>query len=158
MARDGVALDESFDPPTPEQLRGEIAGVALAENGNPDHGPFILFRALCGADGYYCAASFRDPVGYGSGATPREAMMSLARSLRDTSDKVIAAASFRDPVGYGSGVTPREAMMSLARSLRDTSDKVIAAARLACSCDLRATDGYHVRTCPKSTRMGSEDK
>ncbi len=121
MARDDVALDERFDPPTPEQLSGEIAGVALAENGNPDHGPFILFRALCGADGYYCAASFRDPVGYGGGATPREAMVSLARSLRDTSDKVIAAA------------------------------------RQACSCDLRATDGYHVRTCPKRTREIAEE-
>ncbi len=85
-------LDEKYDPPTREQLQGDVAGVALSENGNPDHGPYVVFRAECGANGYFCAASFRDPIGFGGGATPREAMLSLARSLQDTADKLIKAA------------------------------------------------------------------
>lgn len=86
-------LDDRYDPPTREQLQGDVAGVALAENGNPDHGPYVVFRAVCGARGYYCVATFRDPVGHGGGATPREAMISLARSLRDAADRLIAAAT-----------------------------------------------------------------
>lgn len=86
-------LDQKFDPPTRDQLAGEIGGVALAENGNPDHGPYIMFRAVCGAEGYYCSASFRDPVGYGGGATPREAMRSLARDLRAIASRVENAAA-----------------------------------------------------------------
>jgi len=85
-------LDQKYDPPTREQLMGDVAGVALAENGNPNHGPYIVFRAVCGAEGYFCSASFRDPEGYGAGATPREAMLSLARSLQDTANKIIEAA------------------------------------------------------------------
>ncbi len=83
-------LDQKYDPPTREQLSGDVTGVALATNGNPEHGPYVIFRAVCGAEGYFCSASFRDPVGYGGGATPREAMLSLARSLQDTVDKIIA--------------------------------------------------------------------
>ncbi len=90
-------LDERYDPPTRGQLQGDVAGVALAENGNPDHGPCVVFRAVCGAHGYYCAAEFRDPVGFGGGATPREAMVSLAKSLQGTADRLIAAA---DPRGH----------------------------------------------------------
>lgn len=86
-------LDSRYDPPTREQLEGDVAGVALADDGNPDHGPYVVFRAVCGAHGYHCAASFRDPVGHGSGDTPREAMISLARSLRDTADRLEATAS-----------------------------------------------------------------
>lgn len=86
-------LDNKYDPPTHEQLQGDVAGVALAPNGNPDHGPYVVFRAVCGAHGYYCAATFRDPVGYGGGATPREAMISLARSLRDAADRLIITAT-----------------------------------------------------------------
>ena len=85
-------LDQKYDPPTREQLEGDVAGVALADNGNPDHGPYVVFRAMCGAGGYFCSASFRDPVGFGGGATPRDAMLSLARSLIDTANKVIKAA------------------------------------------------------------------
>lgn len=88
-------LDQKYDPPTREQLEGDVAGVALAADGNPDHGPYVMFRAVCGASGYFCAASFRDPVGFGRGATPREAMESLAKSLRDTADKLIAAAAIK---------------------------------------------------------------
>lgn len=85
-------LDERYDPPTREQLEGDVAGVTLAENGNPDHGPYVVFRAVCGAHGYFCAATFRDPAGSGGGATPREAMLSLARSLQDTADRLVKAA------------------------------------------------------------------
>ena len=85
-------LDERYDPPTREQLEGDVAGVTLAEDGNPDHGPYVIFRAVCGAKGYFCSASFRDPVGHGGGATPREAMLSLARTLQDVADKIINAA------------------------------------------------------------------
>jgi hypothetical protein len=89
------SLDQRYDPPTREQLEGDVAGVALADDGNPDHGPYVMFRAVCGANGYHCSASFRDPVGFGGGATPREAMISLARSLRDTADRLIAASRIR---------------------------------------------------------------
>lgn len=85
-------LDDKYDPPTREQLQGDIAGVTLAQDGNPDHGPYVVFRAMCGARGYFCSAVFRDPIGFGGGATPREAMISLAKSLQDTVDKLIAAA------------------------------------------------------------------
>jgi hypothetical protein len=84
-------LDQRYDPPTREQLEGDVAGVALAEDGDPYHGPYVMFRAVCGASGYHCVASFRDPVGFGGGATPREAMVSLAKSLRDTADKLDVA-------------------------------------------------------------------
>lgn len=85
-------LDDRYDPPTREQLQGDVEGVALAPNGNPDHGPYVVFRAICGEHGYFCSAVFRDPIGHGCGATPREAMISLAKHLRDTADKLIAAA------------------------------------------------------------------
>ena len=86
-------LDDKYDPPTREQLQGDVAGVALAEDGNPDHGPYVVFRAVCGAKGYHCVAAFRDPVGFGGGPTPREAMISLARSLQDTANKLVSAAT-----------------------------------------------------------------
>ena len=86
-------LDQLYDPPTREQLEGDVPGVALAANGNPDHGPYILFRAKCGAEGYYCAAKFRDPEGYGAGATPRQAMYSLVKQLRALADRVEHAAA-----------------------------------------------------------------
>lgn len=89
---DEQRLDRKYDPPTREQLEGDVAGIALAENGNPDHGPYVVFRSVCGAEGYRCQASFRDPVGFGRGSTPREAMLSLARSLIDTANKIIVAA------------------------------------------------------------------
>lgn len=86
-------LDDRYDLPTREQLQGDVAGVALAENGNPDHWPYVVFRAVCGARGYFCSATFRDPVGHGAGATPREAMISLAKSLQDAADRLIVAAT-----------------------------------------------------------------
>jgi len=89
-------LDDPYDPPTREQLEGDVAGVALAEDGNPDRGPYVVFRAVCGARGHHCVAAFRDPVGLGGGDTPREAMISLAKSLRDAADKLVAAASRHD--------------------------------------------------------------
>jgi hypothetical protein len=85
-------LDQKYDPPTREQLLGEVRGVSLAEDGNSDHGPYVVFRAICGAEGYYCSARFRDPEGYGGGPTPREAMRSLARGLRSLADSVDGAA------------------------------------------------------------------
>jgi hypothetical protein len=81
-------LDQSYDPPTRPQLMGEIPGVSLADNGNPDHGPYVVFRAVCGAEGYHCSAGFRDREGWGAGDTPRAALLSLAASLRATASKL----------------------------------------------------------------------
>ena len=64
-----------------------------ANNGNPDHGPYVIFRAVCGAEGYYCLASFRDHEGYGGGETPREALRSMAKNLHAVADKLEAAAA-----------------------------------------------------------------
>lgn len=85
-------LDQKYDPPTREQLAGEVRGVSLAQDGNADHGPYVVFRAICGAEGYYCSARFRDPEGYGGGPTPREAMKSLASGLRSLAERVDSAA------------------------------------------------------------------
>lgn len=58
-----------------------------------DHGPRILFRAVCGAHGYFCSAGFRDREGFGGGATPREAMRSLAANLRHLAAQIETAAA-----------------------------------------------------------------
>jgi hypothetical protein len=102
-------LDQSYDPPTREQLNGEVAGVALAENGNPDHGPYVIFRAVCGARGYLCSARFRDHEAFGGGgATPREAMRSItgirhhafmwSRTRRDVEEALAHARATRGGV------------------------------------------------------------
>jgi hypothetical protein len=56
------------------------------------HWPYVKFRGVCGAHGYFASASFVDDEAYGGGKTPREALKSLAASLRTLADAVEAAA------------------------------------------------------------------
>lgn len=83
-------LDEKWNPPTREQLM-DGGGCSLGD-GTKSYDPYVVFRAVCGGNGYFCSAAFRDPEGHGSGATPREAMLSLAKNLRSLADRVEKAA------------------------------------------------------------------
>ncbi len=56
------------------------------------HCPYVKFRGVCGAHGYFASASFVDDEAYGGGKTPREALKSLAASLRQLADAVEATA------------------------------------------------------------------
>lgn len=80
-----IDLDHKYTTPRDE------GSISLGDE-ERDHGPRVLFRGRCGAEGYYCAASFRDHEGYGGGATPREALQSLAAGLRQLAARVEAAA------------------------------------------------------------------
>ena len=71
--------DEKWDPPTREMLTD---GCGIALDPGRDDRTVIVFRAICGAHGYFCSATFRDDEGYGAGSTKREAMKSLAENLR----------------------------------------------------------------------------
>lgn len=80
-----IDLDKKYTTPRDE------GSISLGDE-ERDHGPRVLFRGNCGANGYYCAASFRDREGFGGGATPREALRSLAASLRQLAAQVDAVA------------------------------------------------------------------
>ena len=79
-------LDQKYDPPTREQHDG--LGTPLDEHDRD----YVVFRPVCGAHGYFCSVGFRDAAGFGGGATPREALRSLAKNLRALADKVDRAA------------------------------------------------------------------
>jgi len=59
----------------------------------PQHWPYVKFRGVCGAHGYFASASFVDNEGFGGGASPREALRGLAKNLRVMADAVDAAAN-----------------------------------------------------------------
>lgn len=56
------------------------------------HWPYVKFRGVCGWNGYFASASFVDNEGFGGGKTPREALRSLAKNLREVADAVEEAA------------------------------------------------------------------
>lgn len=82
-------LDKKYDPPTREML-DDPGGIQLP--GLRD--VYVIFRAVCGGQGYFCSAGFRDHEGYGGGETPREALRSLAKNLHALADQVDRAADF----------------------------------------------------------------
>lgn len=79
-------LDRKYTTPRDE------GSISLGDDAH-DHGPRVLFRSVCGARGYFCSASFRDHEGLGGGATPREALQSLATNLRRLAAQIDAAAA-----------------------------------------------------------------
>ena len=79
-----------LDKPADHLLEG---GVPIVLPGyQPSNCPYVKFRGVCGAHGYFASASFVDHEGLGGGKTPREAMRSLAANLRKLADAVEAAA------------------------------------------------------------------
>jgi hypothetical protein len=79
-----------LDKPADGRLEG---GVQIKIPGyQPQHWPYVKFRGVCGGDGYFASASFVDREGLGGGTTPREAMFSLAKNLREMADAVEDAA------------------------------------------------------------------
>ncbi len=88
-----IDLDQKYDPPTSEML-GDPGGISLGD-GTKSYDPYVIFRAVCGAKGYFCSASFRDHEGHGGGATPREALLSLVKNLRSLADRVEKVAKER---------------------------------------------------------------
>lgn len=81
----------NLDEPATGRLEG---GIRIPIPGyQHQHWPYVKFRGVCGADGYFASASFVDREGLGGGATPREAMRSLVKNLRDMADAVEAAAN-----------------------------------------------------------------
>jgi hypothetical protein len=77
-----------------EQPTGRLeGGVQIKIPGRqPQHWPYVKFRGVCGAHGYFASASFVDNEGLGGGSIPREAIFSLAKNLREMADAVEAAA------------------------------------------------------------------
>lgn len=105
-----INLDQKFTSSRDE------GSVSLGDD-KLDHGPRIIFRGACGAHGYYCASSFRDNEAFGGGATPREAMQSLAAGLRHLAARVEAAAA-KGPV------EPLRVRMSAGMSKPEMTKKV----------------------------------
>lgn len=105
-----IDLDKKYTTPRDE------GSISLGDEAR-DHGPRVLFRGNCGANGYYCAASFRDHEGYGGGTTPREALRSLAAGLRQLAARVEAAAA-------ESPIEPLRVRMSAGMSKPEVTKKV----------------------------------
>ena len=79
-----------LDAPAHGNLEG---GVQIVIPGRQrQHWPWVKFRGVCGAGGYFANASFVDNEGFGGGTTPREALRALASNLRVLADAVEAAA------------------------------------------------------------------
>lgn len=79
-----------LDKPADSRLEG---GVQIKIPGyQPQHWPYVKFRGVCGGNGYFASASFVDREGLGGGTTPRDALRSLAKNLREMADAVEAAA------------------------------------------------------------------
>lgn len=79
-----------LDAPAHGNLEG---GVQIQIPGRQkQHWPYVKFRGVCGAHGYFTSASFVDNEGFGGGATPRDALRALAKNLREMADAVEAAA------------------------------------------------------------------
>ncbi len=83
-------LDQKYVVSTREQRDG--LGIPLDEHDRD----YVLFRSICGAHGYFCSAGFRDAAGFGGGATPREALRSLAKDLRALADKIDVVAARKE--------------------------------------------------------------